>query len=122
MLGLRSDLFAGEGVGDFGLEGFPHFAEESGLCKRFLDQLGTFRQGFPMNDDVIGVAGHEKDFHVRAEGEQLVGQFAAIETRHHYVREQEIDFTVRIFCGADGVFDFRGFENGIPGVLQKYAG
>lgn len=39
----RSELLSGNGVCELGFEGFPHFMEESGLRKGFLDELGTLR-------------------------------------------------------------------------------
>ena len=107
MFGMVEDLFDffGEGV------------EGEGLLQIVEVRIGeTFA-----HDSVVGVAGHEDDFEAGTQGEELTGEFAAVDSGHDDVGEEKIDDVDVLPVEFEAVGGVDGFEDVIAAKLEDFA-
>jgi hypothetical protein len=108
MVGMVEDLFDffGEGV------------ESKGFLEVVEARIGkTFA-----HDGIVGVPGHEDDFEAGTQGEKLIGEFAAVDSRHDNIGEEKIDDFDVLAIEFEAVVGVDGFEDVIAAEFENLAG
>src|SRR3990172_2567898 len=105
-------------IGSSSLQDLPNFSREILYRKRLLDIVHVFIEDTVLNNRIIRISRHIKDFHAWMKAGHPLCQIPSVHLGHDHIGQHEMNGALVLLTQQKGNPSIGGFENPVPLPLQ----